>query len=499
MPWNLVVDVAQGLQFRKEPVLSRKRTIPLIAGLAAAGALMLTVAVGAAGDFGSDVEHDIEAKSMQLFGINEALDASSSASITMAEASTDPLKLVTLSKHLSARVVTKAAAPNVDMMALWPNDTNPEWIIACNEQGTAAPALQRIKISDGTVETILTGTQSCDPAHRTPWGTILFGEEAGGGASGGRVYELIDPISTTDVALNRATGVFSGGTGAGNFTVRPALGRTSYEGVGILPNGIVYYGDENRPSNGNPGGAYFKFIPTTLRALNAGPITNLSQSPLVSGSVYGLRLGKRGTAPGTDYGQGSNTGLGSWILLGTTPDLDLTALTSTLKLTGYYRPEDLQLDLVALAAGNVKLVAVNTGNEFVEHNWGEALSLTDGTVAQAAANAATPEVQVFVAGTLQQAMMDNVAYQPGRGNWILQEDGDGADFTPPRNNDLWDCLPDGIDDDDQSDGCIRIATLNDLNAEWTGGVFDATGKRFFVSLQHNVSGKGVVLEITGWK
>jgi hypothetical protein len=36
------------------------------------------------------------------------------------------------------------------------------------------------------------------------------------------------------------------------------------------------------------------------------------------------------------------------------------------------------------------------------------------------------------------------------------------------NDDLWDCLPDGTDPDLQSDGCIRIATLNDLTAEWTG-------------------------------
>jgi secreted PhoX family phosphatase len=108
-------------------------------------------------------------------------------------------------------------------------------------------------------------------------------------------------------------------------------------------------------------------------------------------------------------------------------------------------------------------------------------------------------VQVFVAGTAEQAMMDNVAYQPGRGNWILHEDGDGAQLAQPRNNDLWDCLADGQDDDDQSDGCIRIGTLNDLTAEWTGGVFDATGKRFFVSVQHNITGQGVVLEITGWR
>ena len=46
---------------------------------------------------------------------------------------------------------------------------------------------------------------------------------------------------------------------------------------------------------------------------------------------------------------------------------------------------------------------------------------------------------------------------------------------------------------------MRIGTLNDLNAEWTGGIFDASGDRFFVSIQHNVTGHGVIFEITGWQ
>jgi hypothetical protein len=74
---------------------------------------------------------------------------------------------------------------------------------------------------------------------------------------------------------------------------------------------------------------------------------------------------------------------------------------------------------------------------------------------------------------------------------------------------LWLCLPDRTDADQQSDGCIRIATLNDLGpngapnagegAEWTGGVFDHAGERLFVSAQHNMTGRGVILEITGWQ
>ena len=41
--------------------------------------------------------------------------------------------------------------------------------------------------------------------------------------------------------------------------------------------------------------------------------------------------------------------------------------------------------------------------------------------------------------------------------------------------------------------------LAGLTAESTGGTFDASGSRYGVSIQHNVTGHGVVLEITGWK
>jgi len=94
-----------------------------------------------------------------------------------------------------------------------------------------------------------------------------------------------------------------------------------------------------------------------------------------------------------------------------------------------------------------------------------------------------------------------MAYQPHTGNWVIHEDADtGSQGTGlgDHNDDLWSCLPDSGDDDLLSDGCLPIATLNDLTAEWTGGIFDSSGTRFFVSVQHNISGKGVVLEITGW-
>jgi hypothetical protein len=443
-------------------------------------------------DFGLFRDHQMEAHSNQLFGIIEAVEASSTDSVDGATAEADPTSLVTLAKGLHARVVTARpnAGPNIDMMALWPNDRNPTHLIACNEQGVTQPALQRIRLNDGSVETILTGMSSCDPVRRTAWGTIIVGEEVNGT---GWLLEMINPLGTTGVLFDRTMGTFSGGVGALNFTTRPAVGRLAFEGLALYPNGVLYYGDEKRPLNGTPGGAYYKFIPTT--PWTGGVVTNLNQSPLASGTVYGLRLGKR--SGNTDYGQGTNTGLGTWVLIEPSFNVDLGAAAAVLKLTGYYRPEDTEVDPGALLQGLVRFCSNNTGNEGQDRNWGEAICVTDGTLSEATAATATPEVQYFVIGTPDFAMMDNLSYQPGRGNWVIHEDGDGPDVG--RNNDLWLCFEDGDDADSLSDGCLRIGTLNDLSAELTGGIFDASGAHFYVSVQHNVTGHGVVLDITGWQ
>src|SRR5262249_47193583 len=145
---------------------------------------------------------------------------------------------------------------------------------------------------------------SCDPVKRTAWGTIIFGEED----TTGWLLELINPLDTTGVMFDRTTGTLTGAN-AGNIATRPALGHLAFEGLALLPNGVLYYGDENPPRNGTPGGAYFKFTPAS--PWTGGPISDLAQSPLAAGSVYGLRLGRRSS--NTDYGQGANTGLGTWV------------------------------------------------------------------------------------------------------------------------------------------------------------------------------------------
>ncbi len=214
----------------------------------------------------------------------------------------------------------------------------------------------------------------------------------------------------------------------------------------------------------------------------------------MAGKVFGLRVGGAG-----HHGQGSQYALGAWVEIPAAPDPDLRAQADALKLTGYYRPEDLDVDRAALANSRIRFCGNNTGDEGAQ-NWGEAICITDGTLQQAAARSSVPEVRLFVPGSPALAMPDNAAFQPSRNNLIIHEDAETVtDLQGPHNNDLWDCLSDGSDQDLQSDGCIRIATLNDLTAEWTGGIFDASGKHFYVSVQHNVSGAGVILDITGWR
>ena len=447
--------------------------------------LAVGTAVAAFDDWGLDQQTQLQNKSHPLFGVGEALTQSSNADLNAAQALADPAGLITVAKGLKVNVVSAGkAAPNIDQMVLWPK-ADPQYIIGCNEEGVAQPALQKISLATGDATTIATGINSCDPVRATPWGTVLFGEENG---SVGAMYELIDPLTVVGATINNVSGASS----SPKIRRVNALGFLSFEGLGILANGVTYYGDELSAGNGAPGGAYYKFVPTTPWAGRA-PITSLDQSPYASGTVYGLRVGQ-----GSNFGQGFSYGIGTWQMLTSTPGQQLRPLATTAKLTGYYRPEDISLDEAAIGAGNVRFCGNNTGRDPARY-WGETICITDGTVAGAISGSSVPQVQLFVQGSPQLNMPDNIAYQTSRGTWILEEDGGTSDFIDgSRNNDIWDCLGDGADDDTLSDGCIRIASLNDLDAESTGGFFDATGQHYYVSIQHNSSGFGTILDITGW-
>jgi len=461
-----------------------RRLIPLVVGLIAL-VVVVGTALAALDDWGLDRQTQLQNKSEPLFGVGQPLTKSSTADLTTAQALANPAGLITVAKGLKVNVVSAGkAAPNIDQMILWPK-SNPQYVIGCNEEGIAQPALQKISLATGAATTIASGLSDCDPVRATPWGTVLFGEENG---SVGAMYELIDPLSVVGATINNVTGVSS----SPNIRRVNALGFLSFEGLGILGNGVTYYGDELSASNGAPAGAYYKFVPTTPWAGGAA-IASLDQSPYASGTIYGLRVGQ-----GSNFGQGFSYGTGTWQLLTSTPGQQLRPLATTAKLTGYYRPEDLSLDEAAIGAGNVRFCGNNTGRDAARY-WGETVCITDGTVAGATAQNSGPQVQVFVQGSPELNMPDNIAYQASRQNWIIEEDGSTGDFIDgARNDDIWDCLRDGADDDTLSDGCVRIASLNDLDAESTGGFFDSTGQHYYVSIQHNSSGFGTILDITGW-
>jgi secreted PhoX family phosphatase len=468
-----------------------------------------------ASDFGQKTEALAKAMSERLFGVDDTIDESSTVSLTAAQADADPTALLTVARGLHVSVVSAKPdlAPNIDQMLLWPNGEHPTHIIACNEQGTGQVGVQRIDLKTGAAENIISaGLSSCDPARITPWGTVIVGEENG---TNGRIFEILDPLHTTGVIVTGA-GAATTISDPAHVARRGAVGQFSFEGLALMPNGVLYMSDENRPGKGNPGGAILKFIPDAPWAGGA-PIQNLADSPLASGSLWGMRVGRN--SGNTDFGQGNEFGRGVWVQLPTGTDAVPTILRAAafdLKLTSYYRPEDMDIDLVALADGNVRFCGTNTGQDIEQsdNHFGEVYCVTDGTVEEAGAVstqiqsvngvdytlnvASVPEYQPLVIGNFEFAMMDNVAYQPGTGNWVANEDGEGPAFASPRNNDIWDCLDDGDDEDNLADACVRIMTLNDLNAESTGGLFDAAGKAYYVSIQHNVTGHGVVLKVTGW-
>jgi hypothetical protein len=463
-------------------------------------------------DFGQKVEALARFQSLELFGTFGTLDESSTKSLSAAAAEANPAGLLTVASGLRVKVVSAAAnlAPNIDQMLLWPNAKHPTHIIACNEQGASQVAVQRIELTSGKAENIISsGLVSCDPARITPWGTVVVGEENG---VNGRLFEILDPVHTTNVTAP-ASG-FGATSDPMHVVARPALGQFSFEGIGILPNGVVYLTDENRPGGGgigNPGGAFVKFIPTQLWSAGAPAISELAQSPWNDGSLFGFRVGRNNG--NTDVGQGNEYGRGIWVAITGTAPINLRAAASALKLTAYYRPEDMSVDQEALQEGEVRVCGTNTGQEVPDtdpngdNHWGEIYCVTDGTVLAASSIAVTngintasiPEYHTLILGTADLAMPDNLDIQPGRGNFIIDEDGEGSIYPTPHNNDLWDCLDDGDDADTLSDGCVRVMSLNDLTAEPTGGFFDGSGTHYYVSIQHNITGHGVILDVYGWR
>jgi len=493
----------------------------LVTGLAVAGLTSRMIADHPHRDFGSFVADQLSDHSEQLFGIGHPLEESALGPYD----GPDNLQAIQVAQGLHVSLVSSSVASAADQIAMWPDDDNPKFLFVCDEE-TTDPAVQRVDLSKpagSNATTIVKGLTSCDPVRRTPWGTIIVAEEAG--LTGG-LYELFDPVNINTVinVSNRDAGT----TSDPRLVKRKAVGSLSFESFAIKQDGTMIYGDELAPSGGNAGGGIYKFVPAVPFQGN-GPITVPGLSPLASGSVYGLRVAAQGSA---NWGQGAETGNGAWVLVnaaaaGVTDangNILLRNAQALQRFTGYYRPEDMDIDPIALEKGVFRACWANTGrmshtdSSLVENSGvkAEIMCLVENPPSTFAPNPVTgtiPTVDRFIAGSEERGMFDNVAFQPHTGNLVVLEDNSvtsvkhlNPTVTELRGNDLWICLPDGKDDDVQSDGCIRFASIRDTSAEPTGFIFTGSGESAYVNIQHRAANDalgpgnhGALIKISGFK
>jgi hypothetical protein len=451
--------------------------------LLAAIAATAFAGTAAATSLGAFLENHLAANSVVLFGINAPLAASAPTSPTTGyRKPTDTVaNLVALAPGLTASIVTRTAANSLDMLLPYPPSA-PTHIIACIESARASiglnpdgstkynPSVQRIEIATGAVTTILRGMDRCDGIRRTPWNTVIVNEEV----ATGRVYEIIQPLATTEATVtDRATGAVT----SANVAQRTALPMIAWEGFDVTRDGVVFGADELRPGTGTAdadGGSLYKFIPAT--PWNGSAVTTLAQSPLVAGTAYAVKVSCNPTTIQT--GQGCEVGNASWIQVN---PATARAEANSKRATGYYRPEDMHLDKGYTTPGAKVCVSI-TGNPDAK-NYAEVLCLTDRSPltapvpSQTGTITHTAEVQRILIGNTTFNSFDNLDFQANRHNLHVAED------AP--NGDIWACLRDGSDKDGTLDGCIRWLSVKDTSAEPTGVVFDATGRVAYVSLSHS--------------
>ncbi len=422
-----------------------------------------------------------------------------------------------LSKSLNASYLTREAGQDLDQIQFLPHGSDrPTHIIACIEEALACltddcadpfqpgdkltPGVQRINLKTREVETIVRGLTICDGIRTTPWGTVIATEEDFISDTGS-AYEILDPLGD-DVftVLERRGGgqpaviIDQDGNDANDrITKRTALPVIRFEGLYVDETGVIIAGDEERPGSygggDTDGGAIFKFIPTNLRAPNSGNISNLDQSPLVSGTSFALQVSCVDNRQ--QAGQGCEIGAGTWIPLVPTAtetgeDLGLPRIgreaADTAAATGYYRPEDLHVDPMFSDPNfpnAVRFCFAATGNA-AGSNFGEVQCAVDTDVTAITGETGQVVINRFIEGDDELNQPDNLAFQPHTGILYVIED------NP--NGDVWACLPDGLDLDVKSDGCIRVFTLTDPSAEPTGFIFTPDGRNAIFNIQHSADG-----------
>jgi Bacterial protein of unknown function (DUF839) len=437
-------------------------------------------------DYGLAVQETLERNSLLLFGFIKPIKESAPATTGPVRALGQPASAhVKLAQGLNAKYLTREAANHADMMSFWPaNSSKPTHAIFCIESGREVigknadgsdkynPSVQAVRLSDGKVKTILRGMDRCDGVRTTPWGTIIPTEEADDGG----LYEIIDPLNVDATVVSRGAAGAPAVTSDPRVVKRTALTTMAWEGLLVLPSGVVIGGDELRPGTGtknSDGGAIFKFVPSVLRT-GSGLVTDLSQSPLAAGSNFAMQVSCIAGRP--QFGQGCEIGNAGWIPVGAAT---ARADANIQGATGFYRPEDLEIDpgyKDAAKPAAIRFCFANTGNAGGA-NYSEVMCAIDAAPDLANPNPVNVVVNRFVEGDEDFNQADNLAFQPKTGNlYVIEDNGNG---------DIFACLKDGKDRDIKSDGCVKVLSVVDTAAEPTGFTFLPDGKSAIVSIQHS--------------
>jgi hypothetical protein len=500
-------------------MLNKTRLTPAIAAVIAAAPFS-----AGATDYGQFVENFLNSPGIahQQFGFLSPLSSSATAADVVPRELASASERQFLAGGLKAEFVSRSVGYKADMITFWPDDIDYTHLIVCNEDGRSGvvttafgthagqnPSVQRVDVSTGAVETILSGMDRCDGLRTTQWGTVLATEETDDGAG----YEILDPMATTgcwisdrgapgvDADIRSSIGNGTADSCESEIKKRTALATQSWEGLEVLDNGVVIGGDELRAGNGpdgfdSDGGAVFRFVPETFYSCTGAPvrpgqlcrnlITDLSQSPLVAGQNYALTNACTGN---DDVGQGCEYGEGKWVAVGAATARDDADDNGA---TGYCRPEDLHVDRTygmfnggegilwcwnnTCGGGEGETLcvtesnaAVNANDQVFDNNFNQYLLADGGNEAQA-------WVTRFVEGDEEMNSHDNLDIQPYTRNVYVVED---TTF-----GDIWACLPDGADRDWRTDGCVRMLSIRDPEAEPSGFIFDGTGRTAFYHVQH---------------
>jgi hypothetical protein len=427
-------------------------------------------------DFGSNVDSLLKTVAPLLFGFTPIGKSAPATTGAYRMPDQGPHRQVRVAPGLRVQYLTRDAADSTDMMAFFPRD-NPTHLITCVEgdleeiaPGKLNPSVQRIDLASGAVETILRGMNGCDGIRATAWGTILATEENDDGGA----YEILAPLLVSNQSvIDRASGQTSD---PAHIAKRTALPTIAWEGIAVLPSGVVIAGDELRPGTDVPdsdGGAIFKFIPSVPFS-SANGIATLDQSPLAAGNVYAMQVSCQPDVQ--QYGQGCEVGHAAWIAVSAAnARIDANAGGAT----GRYRPEDLHQDPVYFnpaAPEAVRVCWTDTGNEQA-FNYAEVMCAVESSPLTAVAEDRTVVVNRFIEGDRDSNSFDNLDFQPHSGNLYVIED--------HPNGDIFACLRDGKDRDLESDGCVKLLSVKDSSAEPTGFIFAADGRTAYLSIQHS--------------